>query len=254
MQVGTFSACSNVTGLLVNTNRVTELMHLYGGLAFWDYAAGAPYLPMDMNPRSDSSKEGAAYKDGMFCSPHKFVGGPGSPGLLVAKKRLFTNAIPHGTGGGTVVYVSKKKHSYTKDVESREEGGTPGIIEAIRAGLVFQLKSSLGLDNIQKRETYLARKGINQLHGNPNIILLGSKVSPRVPILSFAVRHPVSKKLVHHNFIALLLSDLFGIQARGGCACAGPYAQDLLGIAEDVAEGKNYFLQVAKVGRYHLIL
>ena len=237
LQVGTFSACSNVTGLLVDTIRVTQLMHLYGGVALWDYAAGAPYLRIDMNPRGNSGTEGSAFKDGLFCSPHKFVGGPGSPGLLIAKKKLFTNIIPHGTGGGTVLFVSKTKHSYTKDVEAREEGGTPGIIEAIRAGLVFQLKASIGLENIQRREMYLARKGINQLHGNPNIILLGSKISPRVPILSFAILHPASKKLVHHNFISLLLNDLFGIQARGGCACAGPYAQDLLGIAEEVAEG-----------------
>lgn len=236
--MGTFSACSNVTGLLVDTDSVTHLMHLYGGVAFWDYAAGAPYLKIDMNPRAKSGSQESAFKDALFCSPHKFVGGPGSPGLLVAKKRLFTNVIPHGTGGGTVVYVSKRKHSYTKDIESREEGGTPGIIEAIRAGLVFHLKAALGIENIQRREMYLARKGINQLHGNPNIILLGSKVSPRVPILSFAVQHPASKKLVHHNFISLLLSDLFGIQARGGCACAGPYAQDLLGIAEEVSEGE----------------
>lgn len=226
-----------MTGLLVDTIEVTKLLHRYGCLAFWDYAAGAPYLQMDMNPTLEDSTDTSAYKDGLFCSPHKFVGGPGSPGVLIAKKRLFTNEVPHGTGGGTVLFVSKKKYSYSKEIEAREEGGTPGIIEAIRAGLVFQLKSSIGIDNIERRERYLARKGINQLHGNPNIILLGSKTSPRVPILSFAVRHPATKKLVHHNFIALLLSDLFGIQARGGCACAGPYAQDLLGIADEVAEG-----------------
>lgn len=209
-------------------------MHLHGCIALWDYAAGAPYLNIDMNP----STEPSAYIDGLFCSPHKFVGGPGSPGLLIAKKKLFTNEVPHGTGGGTVVYVSKNKHSYSKDIEAREEGGTPGIIEAIRAGLAFHLKASIGVHNIDRRESYLARKGINQLHGNPHIMLLGSKISPRVPIFSFAIQHPASKKLVHHNFVALLLSDLFGIQARGGCACAGPYAQDLLGIAEEVAEGK----------------
>ena len=219
-------------------------MHAYGGLAFWDYAAGAPYLKLDMNPRTDSGNAELAAKDGIFCSPHKFVGGPGSPGILIAKKKLFTNEVPHATGGGTVVYVTHNRHSYTRDIESREEGGTPGIIESVRAGLVFQLKTSIGLEQIHKREMYLARKGINALHGNPNIILLGSKISPRVPILSFAIRHPASKKLVHHNFIALLLSDLFGIQARGGCACAGPYAQDLLGIADEVANGMYDLIQL----------
>ena len=240
LKVGTFSACSNVTGLVVDTDEISALMHKHDAVVFWDYAGGAPYLKIDMN----SPHNPAAFKDAVFCSPHKFAGGPGTPGLLIAKKTLFTNTVPHAGGGGTVVYVTRHKHTYTSNVEAREEGGTPAIIESIRAGLVFQLKEVIGCDMIHKREEHLAQKGIESLSKNSNIMLLGSKVLPRIPILSFCVKHPASKKLVHHNFIALLLSDLFGIQARGGCACAGPYAQDLLGIADEVANGMYDLIQL----------
>ena len=145
-------------------------------------------------------------------------------------------------GGGTVVYVTNRNHLYSQDIESREEGGTPEIIGSIRAGMAFQLKHFIGYSAIRRREEYLVKHGIATLRSNPNIILLGSKVSPRLPILSFLVKHEETKKLVHHNFIAVLLSDLFGIQSRGGCACAGPYAQSLLGLADDVADSIQWFL------------
>ncbi|XP_048585215.1 uncharacterized protein LOC5521527 isoform X3 [Nematostella vectensis] len=232
-----FSAASNVTGIMTDTVLIAELCHRYGALSFWDYATAAPYLKIDMN----ASKLG--YKDAVFLSPHKFAGGPGTPGVLIAKKSLFTNPIPGGCGGGTVLFVTRDTHLYLQDIESREEGGTPAIVESIRAGLVFQLKESIGSDLIEAREEELCRKAFKIWKANPNISILGSSSARRLPIFSFLVYHPDSGKLLHHNFVSVLLNDLYGIQARGGCACAGPYAQDLLGIDESVAQKFTWFLE-----------
>ncbi|XP_014661429.1 PREDICTED: probable cysteine desulfurase isoform X2 [Priapulus caudatus] len=231
-----FSAASNVTGIVTDTVAVGELVHKYGGLCFWDYATAAPYLKIDMNPTE------TGYKDAMFCSPHKFVGGPGSPGVLIAKKHLFRNPVPHGCGGGTVLFVTRDTHLYLQDIEMREEGGTPAIIESIRAGMVFQLKHEVGTDVIEEREDELCRKAFAAWKRNPNMRILGSHTSRRLPIFAFLVFNQETGKFLHHNFISVLLNDLYGIQARGGCACAGPYAQDLLGIDEDMAREFTEFL------------
>jgi len=129
-----FSAASNVTGILTDTVAVAELCHKYGALSFWDYASAGPYLNIDVNPTQNG------YKDAIFLSPHKFVGGTGTSGLLIAKKSVFKNPVPGGCGGGTVLFVTRDTHLYLKDIEEREEGGTPAIVESIRAGMVFQLK------------------------------------------------------------------------------------------------------------------
>ncbi|XP_071492927.1 uncharacterized protein [Diadema antillarum] len=232
--LGCFSAASNVTGIITDTHAVSALLHRYNALSFWDYATAAPYLDIDMNPSGFEHGTDCS-KDAVFVSTHKFVGGVGTPGILIAKKKLFVNNVPHALGGGTVHYVSRNMHHYLKDIEAREEGGTPAIVESIRAGLAFQVKQAVGPKFIEDRENELARRAFARWQHNENLIVLGSHEVARLPIFSFLVRHPQTDKLLHHNFIAVLLNDLFGIQARGGCACAGPYAHDLLGISEENA-------------------
>ncbi|XP_022109890.1 uncharacterized protein LOC110989653 [Acanthaster planci] len=232
--LGCFSAASNVTGIITDTKPVAALLHHYGALSFWDYATAAPYLDIDMNPE-DCRPDWDCSKDAVFISTHKFVGGVGTPGLLIAKKCLFVNKVPHGAGGGTVAYVSRDMYHYLRDIEAREEGGTPAIVESIRAGLAFQIKHAVGVDHIEEREEQLARYAFEKWQSNENLLILGNKEVSRLPIFSFMIRHQETGKLLHHNFVSVLLNDLFGIQARGGCACAGPYAHDLLGISEDSA-------------------
>jgi len=169
-----------------------------------------------------------AAKDAVFISPHKFVGGPGTPGVLVAKRSLLHNRVPTVPGGGTVSYVSATEHSYITDPAHREEGGTPAIIESIRAGLVFHLKNAVGESVIEERERSFVTRAIAAWSGHPNLHLLGSLTAQRLSIVSFLIRH--SRGFLHHNFVVALLNDLFGIQARGGCSCAGPYGHRLLGI------------------------
>lgn len=238
--IGCFSAASNVTGIISDTHEVAAKLHEHGALSFWDYATAGPYLKIDMNPTSDNGENFS--KDAVYLSPHKFVGGVGTPGILIAKKHVFLNEVPDAVGGGTVVYVTRETHHYSSDIEEREEGGTPAIVESIRAGLTFKLKDSIGADIIEEREEELTRTAFGRWKRNGNIIILGSSRASRLPIFSFLITHPPSGKVLHHDFVAVLLNDLFGIQARGGCACAGPYAQDLLGIDEDLAQKFVHFL------------
>ena len=230
--IGSFSAASNVTGIITDTVAVSTLLHRYGALSLWDYAAAAPYVPIDMG---SASEDNAAYKDAIFVSPHKLIGGPGTPGVLVARRELFTNRVPDVPGGGTVRYVSTVEHDYHVDVEHREEAGTPAIVESIRAGLVFQLKEAVGADVIEARESAFVRRAIASWETNPQIDVLGSHEAERLSIVSFVVRHAgaESGRFLHHNFVVALLNDVFGIQARGGCSCAGPYGHRLLGIDLD---------------------
>ncbi|MDQ7006639.1 MAG: aminotransferase class V-fold PLP-dependent enzyme [Acidobacteriota bacterium] len=226
--IGSFSAASNVTGIVSDTRGISILLHRYGALAFWDFAAAAPYVQIEMNPRHDGAGGELAYKDAIFISPHKFIGGPGTPGVLVVKKALLKNAVPSDPGGGTVSYVSSLQHDYVSDPAHREEGGTPAIIESIRAGLVFQLKQAVGTDLIEELEAGFVRRAIESWSRNPKIQILGNHDSQRLSIVSFLIRH--GERFLHHNFVVALLNDLFGIQARGGCSCAGPYGHRLLGI------------------------
>jgi hypothetical protein len=170
----------------------------------------------------------------VFLSPHKFIGGPGTPGVLIAKRRLFKNRVPTMPGGGTVHYVSSFEHRYLEDPVHREEGGTPAIVESVRAGLVFQLKEAVGVERIRQRESDFIHRAIESWSSNRNLHILGNKKAWRLSIVSFIVRHGEEGAL-HHNFIVALLNDLFGIQARGGCSCAGPYGHRLLGIDLDVS-------------------
>ncbi|XP_033126586.1 uncharacterized protein LOC117124464 isoform X2 [Anneissia japonica] len=240
--MGCFSAASNVTGILTDTLDVASLLHEYGALSCWDYATAAPYVKIDMNPDMDSNSTQDFSKDAVYLSPHKFVGGPGTPGILIAKKKLFMSKTPGTVGGGTVAYVTRETHHYIKNIEEREEGGTPAILESIRAGLTFQVKESIGIEEIERNEHALTRRAFMKWRETDNILILGSKRAKRLPIFSFLILNPQSGRILHHNFVAAVLNDLYGIQARGGCACAGPYAQDLLGINEDLAEQFVYFL------------
>ena len=226
LKIGSFSAASNVTGIITDTDAISRVLHKYGALAIWDYAAAAPYVKIQMIHPTDPT----ANKDAIFLSPHKFVGGPGSPGVLAIHADLLKGSKPSAPGGGTVSYVSDENFQYVSDPIRREESGTPDIIGSIRAGLAFDLKASVGTDEIERRESELLAKARVELSKNPNIDILGSVDAKRLSILSLRIGH--KGQYLHHNFVVALLNDLFGIQARGGCSCAGPYGHRLLGIDE----------------------
>ncbi|MFV9672678.1 MAG: aminotransferase class V-fold PLP-dependent enzyme [Acidimicrobiia bacterium] len=229
LKIGSFSAASNVTGIITDTRAVAKLLHEHDALSLWDFAAAAPYVSIDMSPED----EPLAYKDAIFISPHKMIGGPGTPGVLVARKELFTNDVPAVPGGGTVAFVNPNDHRYLDNIEHREEGGTPAIIESIRAGLIFQLKHAVGADRIRGLEESFIDRAIESWSSNPNIKILGNPDAERLSIVSFVVRH--GERYLHHNYVVALLNDLFGIQSRGGCSCAGPYGHRLLGIDIDTS-------------------
>lgn len=225
--IGSFSAASNVTGIVSNTCAIAHLLHRHGALSFWDYAAAGPYVTIDMDERC--SEHADSHKDAVFISPHKFVGGPGTPGVLVVRRELLRNSVPDVVGGGTVAYVNPSEHRYLDDPVHREEGGTPAIIESIRAGMVFQLKQAVGTETIRAHEEWYWHRAVEAWSSNPAIEVLGNTHADRLSIVSFVIRRPGGRYL-HHNFVVALLSDLFGIQSRGGCSCAGPYGHRLLGI------------------------
>ena len=227
VKIGSFSAASNVTGIVSNTCAIADVLHRHGALSFWDFAAAAPYIAIDMYPQC--AEHPLAYKDAVFLSPHKFVGGPGTPGVLVVRRSLLHNRVPDVVGGGTVAYVNPTEHRYLDDPVHREEGGTPAIIESIRAGMVFQLMQAVGVVTIKQLEETYWRRAVARWSANPAMQILGNTCSDRLSILSFVIRRPGGRYL-HHNFVVALLSDLFGIQSRGGCSCAGPYGHRLLGI------------------------
>jgi selenocysteine lyase/cysteine desulfurase len=228
--IGSFSAASNVTGIISDTRAISSLLHAHGALSFWDFAAAAPYVEIEMG---SATHDGGDYKDAIFLSPHKLIGGPGTPGVLVVRRELLRNEVPVVPGGGTVEYVSPDHHSYIRDPEHREEGGTPAIVESIRAGLVFRLKETVGVEQIRRLEHDFIQRAIQSWSENPNIEILGNPRADRLSIVSFVIRH--GDKTLHHNFVVALLNDLFGIQARGGCSCAGPYGHRLLGIDQETS-------------------
>ena len=240
LKIGSFSAASNVTGIVSDTWGIAELLHAHGALSFWDFAACAPYVDIEMYP--PAGVDPSAYKDAIFLSPHKFIGGPGTPGVLVVRRELMTNRVPVVPGGGTVMYVNPVDHRYYDDPEHREEGGTPAIIESIRAGLVFQLKAAVGTELIQAHEDALLERAVEAWREEPGIEILGNLDARRLSIISFVVRAP-SGEYLHHNYVVALLNDLFGIQTRGGCSCAGPYGHRLLHI--DLDRSHEFERQIA---------
>lgn len=229
VKIGAFAAASNVTGVKTDLASLARLLHSHDALLVCDFAAAAPYIDVSM---SESAPGAGDRIDAAFFSPHKFIGGVGASGILVADKALLP-AVPTVTGGGTVSYVTHDHHAYVADPERLEEAGTPGIVENIRAGMVFEHKARIGAATIEACEAALMARLEASWRDVPEIERLGPGDVPRLAIYSFNIRH--GERLLHHNFVVALLNDLFGIQARGGCSCAGPYGHELLGIDDEHA-------------------
>ncbi|MEM1044139.1 MAG: aminotransferase class V-fold PLP-dependent enzyme [Bacteroidota bacterium] len=229
-RIGSFSAASNVTGIKTPVHEVARLLHRHEALACFDFAASAPYVEIDMNPEGDPE----AALDAVFISPHKFLGGPGSCGVLVFNERVYPKDLaPSVGGGGTVVYVNTEGHEFITDVESREKAGTPGILQTLRAALAMQIKETVGVEAIEHREQELLHRAFERW-GEAVEILGPADPEARVGIVSFNLRS-ADEQYLHPRFVTTLLDDLFGIQSRAGCSCAGPYAHRLLGIRLDRA-------------------
>ncbi|SHF10456.1 Selenocysteine lyase/Cysteine desulfurase [Ruegeria intermedia] len=236
--IGSFSAASNVTGVITDPDPVTRLLKRHGARAVWDYAGGGPYLLMDMGPDD-------ARKDAIVVSPHKFPGGPGASGVLIVNRGAVRRTCPSWPGGGTVSFVSPWRHDYSTDLATREEAGTPNVIGDIRAALAFIVKDAVGTDEIARREALYNRMALDGWRDNPNLTLLGVDHPHRLPIFSFLVRDTTGQP-VHQQLFTRMLSDIYGIQARGGCACAGPYAHRLLGIDKAASEALHVALSAGE--------
>lgn len=243
VRIGAFSAASNVTGECSNVLAIAELLHRNDALACFDYAASGPYVRIDMNP--PAAFDGTSRSiDALYLSPHKFLGGPGSTGLLLFNQRIYRSDLdPSIAGGGTVDYVGLVDEDFSADIETREQAGTPGVLQTLKAALAFQVKDNLGIAQIERREQELLERAFARWHRNEFIEILGSRdPRRRVGIVSFNVRHPCGQYL-HPKFITVLLNDLFGIQSRAGCSCAGPYGHRLLGIDEETSERYRDWVQ-----------
>jgi len=235
LRIGSFSAASNVTGLRSDVHRIAGLLHKHGAIACFDYAACAPYVEIDMNPETDDGVDAAI--DAVFISPHKFLGGPGSSGVLVFNERIYHRELPPSvSAGGTVDYVGLTDQDFIGRIEEREKAGTPGVLQTLKAALVFQIKDSVGVDVIHQRERELTERALAAWGANENIEILGSPdPDRRVGIISFNIKDD-SGNYLHHKFSTALLNDLFGIQSRAGCSCAGPYGHRLLNIDHETSE------------------
>ncbi len=236
LRIGSFSAASNVTGMRTDVRRIASLLHRYGTIACFDYAACAPYVEIDMNPAPAHAGDDPSI-DAIFVSPHKFLGGPGSSGILVFNDRIYHRELPPSvSGGGTVDYVGLEGQDFINDIEEREKAGTPGVLQTLKAGLVFQIKDRVGVERINRREDELTRRALESWESNEHIEILGNpEPSQRVGIISFNIKNSHGNYL-HHKFVTALLNDLFGIQTRAGCSCAGPYGHKLLRIDRSTSE------------------
>ncbi len=222
-KIGSFTACSNVTGVNTPYFEMARLMHEYGGLVFVDFAANAPYMKIDMHPEDPREK-----LDAIFFSPHKFLGGPGASGVLIFDKAMYTAEVPDNPGGGTVDWTNPwGRYKYVDDIEVREDGGTPGFLQSIKAALAIELKAKMGVENIMKREEELLEIALPGLRSIEGIEILANNVDDRLGVISFY--HPD----IHFNLFVKLLNDRYGVQTRGGCACAGTYGHFLLEVSYD---------------------
>jgi len=219
-KIGAFTACSNVTGIGTPYYRLAKIMHQHGGYCFVDFAASAPYAEINMHPDEPDEK-----LDAIYFSPHKFLGGPGSSGVLVFDSKLYALKSPDQPGGGTVKWTNPwGGYRFVDEIEIREDGGTPGFLQAIRAALAIQLKDEMKIDHIQRREEQLLQIAFDELKNIQGLKILAGHIEHRLGILSFYFDH------IHYNLIVKLLNDRFGIQVRGGCSCAGTYGHYLLNI------------------------
>jgi len=218
LKIASITACSNVTGIQPDYFKIAKIMHQNGGVCFVDFACSAPYVKVDMHPED---KE--ACLDAIFFSPHKFLGGPGSSGVLIFSKKLYHNLVPDNPGGGTVNWTNPwGEHSYLEDIELREDGGTPGFLQTIRIALAIQLKEEMGVENIHKREEEINKEIFKQLKPIKNLVILAQQHEDRLGVFSFYIND------LHFNLGVKMLNDRFGIQTRGGCSCAGTYGHFLL--------------------------
>lgn len=228
-KIGSFSAASNVSGLKTNFYEVARILHKYNALACFDFAACAPYVKIDMNYDNE------CYFDAIFLSPHKFIGGPGTTGILIFNQDIYpSNLPPTVSAGGTVDYVSPYKEEFIRDIETREKAGTPGILQAIRIALAFQVKQKAGYDTIDEIEDYYYRKFMHEFEHDNRVFFYGP-VSPdkKLPIIPFNIVH--KDRILHPKFVTRLINDLFGIQTRAGCSCAGPYGHHLMKIEQQLS-------------------
>ncbi len=234
IKIASITSCSNVTGIKNPYHKVAKLIHRYHGLCFVDFACCAPYVAINMHPENEDE-----YLDAIFFSPHKFLGGPGSAGVLVFNKSLYKNTVPDNPGGGTVSYTNPwGQHDYFDDVETREDGGTPGFLQTIRIALAIQLKEKMGVQNIKHREDEINALVFQTLEGLPGVKILAPNHKERLSIFSFYFEK------YHFNLVVKLLNDRFGIQTRGGCSCAGTYGHFLLNVDQDTSKRiKDQILQ-----------
>jgi selenocysteine lyase/cysteine desulfurase len=220
LKIGSFTACSNVTGIKTPYYQLAEIMHEHQGVCFVDFAASAPYVDIDMHPRNPKQA-----LDAIFFSPHKFLGGPGSSGVLIFNKALYKNKVPDQPGGGTVTWTNPwGEYQYYSDIEAREDGGTPGFLQCIRTALAIKVKEAMGVENIQAREAELTHYVMSALGKIASVKLLAPEHRNRLCIISFYIEN------LHYNLVVRLLNDKFGIQTRGGCSCAGTYGHWLLNV------------------------
>ncbi|MDH4002203.1 MAG: aminotransferase class V-fold PLP-dependent enzyme [Xanthomonadales bacterium] len=235
-RIGSFSAASNVTGMRTPVHEIAAMLHRYDAIACFDYAASAPYVEIDMCPEA-AKYEGDASLDAVFISPHKFLGGPGATGVLVFNQRIYQKDLPPSvSAGGTVDYVGPTSQDFIEDIEEREKAGTPGVLQILKAGLAFQIKDHIGVQAIEAREHELLERTFERWQGNPAIEIMGNPdPARRISIVSFNLRDHRGKYL-HPKFVTTLLNDLFGVQSRAGCSCAGPYGHRLLDIGYEKSE------------------
>jgi selenocysteine lyase/cysteine desulfurase len=223
LKIGAFTACSNVTGIFTDYYKMAKLMHKNDGYCFIDYACSAPYAKIDMHPADPIEK-----LDAIFFSPHKFLGGPGTPGVLIFDSNLYHNRVPDNPGGGTVDWTNPwGQHKFINNIEAREDGGTPAFLQTIKAALCIQLKEQMGIDNIKKREDELVKISFEELKKINGLHILADNIEERIGVFSFYVDN------IHYNLIVKLLNDRFGVQVRGGCSCAGTYGHYLLHVGPD---------------------
>jgi len=225
LKIATVTGGSNVTGIQVPCHDIAKLMHSYDGVCFVDYACAAPYIDIDMHPEDEN-----AALDAIFFSPHKFLGGPGTSGVLIFNKKLYKNMIPDHPGGGTVSWTNPwGEHKYIDDIEDREDGGTPGFLQAIKIALAIKLKEQMGVKNMLEREHEILNTIFNDLGNIENINILAAKQQDRLGVISFYIDD------LHFNLGVKLLNDRFGIQTRGGCSCAGTYGHFLLHVDHEMS-------------------
>ncbi len=218
IKIAAITGCSNVTGIQTNYHEIAKIMHQNNGLCFVDFACSAPYVNINMHPQDEEQ-----YLDAITFSPHKFLGGPGSSGVLIFNKKLYKNLVPDNPGGGTVSYTNPwGDHDYIDDIETREDGGTPGFLQAIKIALSIKLKELMGVNNILKREHELNTIIFDRLSTIKNLTILAPEHTDRLSVISFYIEQ------AHYNLVVKLLNDRFGIQTRGGCSCAGTYGHYLL--------------------------